>query len=57
MGDLSSRNRRLSDFKRISGYVVWDDDFPRTASMKIKRGVLAEAIRSRLNRESVVVKL
>ncbi|MFB3921845.1 MAG: long-chain fatty acid--CoA ligase [Terriglobia bacterium] len=57
ISDLSSRNRRLPDFKRVSGYVVWDEDFPRTASMKIKRGVLAEAIRSKLRRESAVVKL
>lgn len=57
IGELSSRNRRLPDFKRISGYVVWDEDFPRTASMKIKRGNLAEAIRSKLHSQSAVVKL
>ena len=26
------------------GYVLWDKDFPRTASMKIKRTALAEEI-------------
>ena len=35
--DISARNRRLPDFKRVGGYFVWDKDFPRTASMKIKR--------------------
>jgi long-chain acyl-CoA synthetase len=55
--DLSRRNQRLPDFKRLSGYVVWDEDFPRTASMKIKRPVLAEAIRARLERASAVVRL
>ncbi len=54
---LDDRNRRLPDFKRVSGYVAWDEDFPRTASMKIKRGVLAEAIRGKLERRSAVVKL
>src|SRR6202167_2795576 len=39
--DISARNRRLADFKRVGGYLVWDQDFPRTASMKIKRQVLA----------------
>ena len=57
LNELSSRNRRLPDYKRVNGYVVWDEDFPRTASMKIKRGVLAEAIRAKLDRQSAVVKL
>jgi len=42
--DIVARNRRLPDFKRVSGYLVWEKDFPRTASMKIKRNVLAEEI-------------
>jgi long-chain acyl-CoA synthetase len=37
-------NRKLPDFKRVGGYLLWDRDFPRTASMKIKRTVLAEEI-------------
>ena len=32
----------LPDFKRVGGYVIWEKDFPRTASMKIKRQALAE---------------
>src|SRR5258705_807655 len=42
--NISATNRKLPDFKRVSGYLVWDKDFPRTASMKIKRQVLAEDI-------------
>ncbi len=34
--ELSVRNQKLLNYKRISGYVVWDQDFPRTASMKVK---------------------
>ncbi|MBI3950701.1 MAG: AMP-binding protein [Acidobacteria bacterium] len=52
--DLIARNRRLLDYKRISGYLIWDTDFPRTASLKIKRSVLAEAIRQRLDRTAIV---
>jgi long-chain acyl-CoA synthetase len=48
--DLLSRNRSLANFKRLSGYVLWDADFPRTASLKIKRDVLAEQIAARLDR-------
>jgi long-chain acyl-CoA synthetase len=52
--EINSRNRRLPDFKRISGYLIWDRDFPRTASMKIKRTVLAEEIGKRTDRAAVV---
>lgn len=50
---IAARNRRLPDFKRIGGYTLWDKDFPRTASLKIKRGELAEQIRQKLGRDSV----
>jgi long-chain acyl-CoA synthetase len=52
--DISARNLRLPDFKRINGYVIWDRDFPRTASMKIKRQALAEEIRRFLERVAIV---
>lgn len=52
--DISARNRRLPDFKRVGGYLVWDQDFPRTASMKIKRQVLAEDIAKSMDRESIL---
>jgi long-chain acyl-CoA synthetase len=52
--DISARNRRLPDFKRVGGYLIWDKDFPRTASMKIKRQVLAEEIASSADRGAVV---
>jgi len=51
--DVAGRNRRLPDFKRIGGYLIWDKDFPRTASMKIKRNELAEQIRQATSRSSV----
>jgi len=52
--DLNVRNRRVPDFKRIGGYLIWDKDFPRTASMKIKRQVLAEEIGRSVDRSAVV---
>lgn len=51
---LGERNRRLANYKRASGYLVWDRDFPLTASLKIKRGELAGQIRQSLGREAVV---
>jgi len=52
--DISARNRLLPDFKRVAGYLIWENDFPRTASMKIKRQVLAEDIGKSLERKSIV---
>jgi long-chain acyl-CoA synthetase len=52
--DLAARNQRLRNYKRISGYLIYDRDFPRTASLKIKRNVLAEEIRSTHTRAEVV---
>jgi hypothetical protein len=34
--------------------MVWDQDFPRTASMKIKRAALAEQIGKQLDRSAMV---
>jgi long-chain acyl-CoA synthetase len=52
--ELAARNARLLPYKRISGYLLWEEDFPRTASMKIKRGPLAESIGRQLDRSAVV---
>ena len=54
--DITARNNRLLNYKRVRGVVVADEDFPRTASMKIKRNVLAEKL-SKLERNRVVVEL
>src|ERR1700756_2488168 len=51
--DMAARNRTLSDFKRVSGYLIWEKDFPRTASMKIKRQVLAEEVGKAVERSAV----
>jgi len=55
--ELMARNRRLPDFKRISGYALWEEDFPRTTSLKTKRDTLGEEIRKRLDRATGVVQL
>jgi long-chain acyl-CoA synthetase len=52
--DVAERNRRLLNYKRISGYLPWDRDFPLTASLKIKRAELAEQIRQNRDRSAVV---
>jgi long-chain acyl-CoA synthetase len=52
--EIEARNRRLPDYKRVHGYVVWEKDFPRTASMKIKRAELAQEISRTLGRAAVV---
>jgi long-chain acyl-CoA synthetase len=54
VAEIAERNRRLLNYKRISGYLVWDRDFPLTASLKIKRGELAGQIRGALDRSEMV---
>jgi long-chain acyl-CoA synthetase len=52
--EIIGRNRRLADFKRVGGYVLSDRDFPRTASMKVKRMELAQQLGKTLSRSDVV---
>jgi hypothetical protein len=52
--EIVARNRRLADFKRVGGYLMWEKDFPRTASLKIKRGELATEIGAGAARKSIV---
>jgi long-chain acyl-CoA synthetase len=54
VADISERNRRLANYKRLSGYLVWERDFPLTASLKIKRAELAGQIRESVERSAVV---
>jgi long-chain acyl-CoA synthetase len=42
--EIAFRNGRLLNYKRVHGIIVFDEDFPRTASLKIKRNVLAERL-------------
>ena len=51
--EIALRNRRLPDFKRIGGYLVWGKDFPRTVKMDIKRSALAQEIRNSVDRSAV----
>ncbi len=50
---IASCNQRLLNYKRVGGYLIWEQDFPRTASLKIKRTELAAQIRDKLGRERV----
>jgi long-chain acyl-CoA synthetase len=52
--EISVRNRRLPDFKRVGAYLVWNKDFPRTASMKVKRQELADDIGKNVERKAAV---
>jgi long-chain acyl-CoA synthetase len=55
--EIAERNRKLLNFKRVSGYVIWREDFPRTASMKVKRFQLAEQIRQHGERDTALKEL
>ena len=51
---IADRNRQQPDFKRVSGFLLWTSDFPRTASMKIKRDALAGEIRMKTDRAAMI---
>lgn len=54
--EINARNQRLLNYKRIHGVVLLEEDFPRTASLKIKRNVLAERL-AKLDSVSAVLPL
>jgi long-chain acyl-CoA synthetase len=54
--EINARNNRLLNYKRIHGVVLLDEDFPRTASLKIKRNVLAEGL-AKLDSGSAILPL
>jgi long-chain acyl-CoA synthetase len=54
--DISARNNKLLNYKRIHGVVLFDEDFPRTASLKIKRNSLAEQL-AQLDRSTAFLPL
>jgi long-chain acyl-CoA synthetase len=54
--EIVARNNRLLNYKRVHGIVLAEEDFPRTASLKIKRNALAERLASR-EREAAILPL
>jgi long-chain acyl-CoA synthetase len=52
--EIVARNSRLINYKRIHGVVVYGEDFPLTASLKIIRVALAERL-GKLKREEAVL--
>ncbi len=54
--EITARNNRLLNYKRIRGIVMVEEDFPRTASMKIKRNVLAERL-GKIERSRAILEL
>ncbi|MEM1415160.1 MAG: AMP-binding protein [Myxococcota bacterium] len=51
--EVRARSQRLAEHKRVASVLLTDVEFPRTASMKIKRGPLAEALREAHGREAL----
>jgi len=52
--EISARNNRLINYKRIHGIVCYQEDFPLTASLKIKRNELAQRL-STFDREQSIL--
>src|SRR5580704_11347650 len=54
--DISTRNSKLLNYKRIHGVLLFEEDFPRTASLKIESNALAERL-SKLDRAAAFLPL
>src|SRR5712671_1804201 len=54
--EISARNSRLLNYKRVHGLVLVNEDFPRTASLKIRRNILAERL-AQSDRASAILPL
>jgi long-chain acyl-CoA synthetase len=52
--ELARRNRGLPDFKRVSAVLTWDEAFPRTASLKVKRNDLAAHLRASCQQDDLL---
>jgi long-chain acyl-CoA synthetase len=52
--EIAARNNRLINYKRIHGIVVYGEEFPLTASLKIIRVALAERL-GKLERERAIL--
>jgi long-chain acyl-CoA synthetase len=52
--EISTRNSRLINYKRVHGLVIYQEDFPLTASLKIKRSELAQQL-AVLDREQSIL--
>jgi acyl-coenzyme A synthetase/AMP-(fatty) acid ligase len=46
VAQIAAANLKLADYKRVARYLLWEHEFPRTASMKVKRELLARELRS-----------
>jgi long-chain acyl-CoA synthetase len=51
---LRRQNRGLADYKRLAGVILWEHEFPRTASQKLRRDQLAHQLRERLARAEAI---
>jgi long-chain acyl-CoA synthetase len=54
LSSVRSLNATLSEYKRVHGVVVCSEEFPRTASQKIKREELARLLGARARDEAIV---
>ena len=52
--EIAARNSRLLNYKRVHGIVLYNEDFPLTASLKIVRVALAERL-GKLKREEAIL--
>ena len=54
VAQIAAAHLTLPDFKRVTSYLIWNEEFPRTASMKVKREELARQVRAAAAKASLL---
>ena len=54
--EISARNNKLINYKRVGGVVLYGEDFPLNASMKLVRPELARRL-NKMERETTILPL
>ena len=54
--EISARNHKLINYKRVGGVILFGEDFPLNASMKLVRPELASRL-NKMERETTILPL
>ena len=48
LSEIQSLSKDLAEYKRISGFEIWDQELPKTATKKVKRKIVFDMVNKKL---------